>query len=516
MGFTTTWIKRPGYLGHFFALFCGAMLPFSFAPYHLWPLQVLSIAALFLSLKELTPKQALWRGWWYGLGVYASGVSWVYVSIHVFTNTPAPLAFTMTLLFVASLAWFFALMAFSFQKWFSKHRFTVLSFAAIWLLFEWSRSWMLGGFPWLYLGDGHISTWLAGFAPVFGVYSIGFIIVLSAGLLLNWQWKTRLKSGVALLISPWLIGFGFSQISWTGVTENGEINVVAIQGNIPQDRKWLPSEIYPTLEKYRVASEAHREANLILWPETAITVLHHQVQEYLEYLDDEGKQHDTSIITGIPYQQGTKEDYPGAYHNSVIALGSASGLYHKQKLVPFGEFMPIPDSWHGLLSFFNIPMNDFRPGKTHQAQLQVSSQTLQYGIAPYICYDIVYPDHVASYAKDAGILITISNDAWFGHSIGPLQHFDIARMRALENGRYLLRSTNTGITALVDHKGQVVNQLPQFEYGVLEAKAQIMEGNTPFNIWGSWPMLVLSVLSLLLIRLHASQYWPTRHSQHPS
>ena len=143
----------------------------------------------------------------------------------------------------------------------------------------------------------------------------------------------------------------------------------------------------------------------------------------------------------------------------------------------------------------------------------MASNNLTYDIAPFICYDIVYPDHVARFAKDTGLLITISNDAWFGHSIGPLQHFAIARMRALENGRYLLRSTNTGITALIDHKGQVVERVPQFEYAVLNAQAHVMTGNTPFNIWGSWPILIVIWLGLLIISLRQSRFWPRNSSQ---
>ncbi len=516
MGFDTAWMKRPGYLGHFFALIIGALLPFSFAPYDFWPVQILSIALLYLSLKSLTPKQALWRGWWYGLGVFASGVSWVYVSIHVYSHTAAPLAFLMTLLFVAGLGWFFALMTYSYQKWFSAHALPYLSFAVVWVLFEWLRSWLLGGFPWLFLGDAHIDTPLSGFAPVLGVYSIGLIMALSATILVDWSWKTQYKSGLALLLSPWLLGLLLSQINWTQPAEGGEIDVVAIQGNISQERKWLPEEIYPTLEKYRVASEQHWDADLILWPETAITVLHHQAKEYLKYLNTEGKKHSTSVITGLPYQQNQTEASPGAYHNSILALGESSGLYHKQKLVPFGEYVPIPQSWRGLLRFFNIPMSDFLAGRNDQDPIHVSTAALDYDIAPFICYDIVYPDHVASYAKDTGLLITISNDAWFGHSIGPLQHFAIARMRALENGRYLLRSTNTGITALINDKGQVVARLPQFEYGELTAKATVMTGNTPFNLWSSWPVLIMCWAGLFLIRLRSTRYWPLKTNQNPS
>lgn len=507
-----SWIKAlingPGFPGHFFALACGALLPFSFEPFSLWPLQFASVALFYFSLKGLSSKQAMWRGWWFGLGTYAAGVSWVYVSIHFYSHTPAPLAILMTLFFVAGLAWFFALLALGYQKFFSKLSRPYLSFAALWMMFEWLRSWLLTGFPWLFLGDAHVDTWLKGFVPIFGVYSVSFIVVLMAAYTIDHlgafkALKTHWKKTASVLLLPWFIGLVLNQVQWTSVAENGDIKLVAIQGNIPQERKWLPEEIYPTLEKYRSASEENWDANLILWPETAITVLHHQAKEYIKFLDEEGAKHNTALITGIPYQQSQEEAYPGAYHNTVIALGEGSGMYHKRKLVPFGEYMPFPESWRPLLSFFNIPMSQFREGDASQALLHVQNEEHDYIVAPFICYDIVYPDFVAEQARDSGLMITISNDAWFGASIGPQQHLGIARMRALENGRYLLRSTNTGITALIDHKGIVVEEIPQFEYGVLKAKGQIRTGNTPFNIWGSWPMLLLASLILVaLLFLH--------------
>ncbi len=497
-------INRPGFPGHFFALLCGAILPFSFAPYDLWPLQLISVGLLFLSLKSLTPKQAMWRGWWFGLGTYAAGVSWVYVSIHIYSHTPAIPAFFMTLFFVAGLAWFFAAMTYCYQKFFAHFTLSFLSFACIWLIFEWSRSWFLTGFPWLFLGDAHINSPLKGFAPLIGVYGIGFLVVLSAAFIFDSAWQKQWKKNLTLLAMPWILGGLLSLMSWTQPVENGDINVVAIQGNIPQERKWLPEEIYPTLEKYRSASEKNWQADLILWPETAITVLHHQAQEYLKFLDEEGQKNSSVLITGIPYQQGQQEAFPGAYHNSILALGQGSGLYHKQRLVPFGEYMPLPQSWRPLLDFFNIPMSEFQPGSATQKKLSANTRGIDYTIAPFICYDIAYPDFVATLARDTGFMVTISNDAWFGTSIGPKQHLGLARMRSLENGRYQLRSTNTGITALIDDKGNIVDKLPQFEYGVLNTQAKIMKGNTPFNIWGSWPVLLLSFGVLVFIRIKKS------------
>jgi apolipoprotein N-acyltransferase len=504
-------IQRPGLLGHFFALVCGALIPFSFEPYNLWPLQIVAISLFYFSIKDLSSRQAMWRGWWLGLGLFASGVSWVYVSIHDFSNTPAPLAALMTLLFVMGLAWFFAFMTMFYQYFFADKKLTYLSFAAVWILFEWSRSWFLSGFPWLFLGDAHINSSLKGFAPVFGVYSIGFIITLMSAYIVDaynkaissnsgsHNFKNIMKNVAPILLAPWVVGAFLSIFEWT--EKQADVQVVAIQGNIPQERKWLPEEIYPTLEKYRSASEKNWDADVILWPETAITVLHHQAKEYMKYLNDEGKKTNTALITGIPYQQGKAEAKPGRYHNSIVGLGDASGLYHKNKLVPFGEYMPLPDSWRPLLSFFNIPMSQFVGGQLQQDPIVVNAENLQYNIAPFVCYDVVYPDYVAAQSKDSGMIITISNDAWFGLSNGPLQHLGIVKMRAVENGRYILRSTNTGVTALIDNRGQVVDQLPQMEFGVLRAKAEIRTGNTPFNIWGSWPILLFCFVLLTVITL---------------
>lgn len=508
-------LQRPGLLGHFFALVCGALIPFSLEPYNLWPLQIVAISMFYYSLKHLSAKSALWRGWWFGLGVFASGVSWVYVSIHVYSNTPAPLAFLLTLLFVMGLAWFFALMTGLYQRFFSKKPIPFISFAAIWMVFEWIRSWFLAGFPWLFLGDAHVHSSLKGFAPVFGVYSIGFLIALMSAFIIDFNWKhlpqqskqasltTFTKRAGSILLLPWLLGFALSCFDWT--EKQADIKVVAIQGNIPQERKWLSQEIYPTLEKYRSASEKNWGADIILWPETAITVLHHQASEYMKYLDEQGKDNNAALITGIPYQQGKDEPHPGQFHNSIIGLGEASGLYHKQKLVPFGEYMPFPESWRGLLSFFNIPMSQFEAGSGRQSNLKVTTEYMDYSVAPFICYDVVYPDFVAQQAKNSGMIVTISNDAWFGLSNGPLQHLGIVKMRALENGRYALRSTNTGVTALIDHKGNIVERLPQMEFGVLQGDAQIRSGNTPFNIWGSWPILLLSFGLLILSLVKAKK-----------
>jgi apolipoprotein N-acyltransferase len=174
------------------------------------------------------------------------------------------------------------------------------------------------------------------------------------------------------------------------------------------------------------------------------------------------------------------------------------GLYHKQKLVPFGEYIPLEQAIRGLLPFFDLPMSSFKQGDKKQALLKVEKDEKLFLIAPFICYEIVYPEFVADMAKNSDLLITISNDAWFGDSLGPKQHMAIAQMRALETQRYLLRSTNTGITALVNHKGEIVKQLPTKQRATLTALAQTRQGSTPFMQFGLWPLFIITILILLL------------------
>lgn len=479
-------ITRPGFPGHFFALLAGALFPLGFAPWYFWPASLLSLVALFVSIQHLPARSALWRGWFFGLGVYAVGVSWVYISIHVHSFTPAPLAILMTFIFVAAIAWFFAGFTWLFRKLGKRQQ--ALSFALCFSFFEWLRSWLLTGFPWLFLGDTFIDTPLRGFAPLTGVFLLGFIACFSTVYLLQSLRQKQFKRA-SLVLVPWIAGLALQQIHWTQA--GLPLEVAAVQGNIDQDQKWQAEQLFPTLETYRKATEINSDVDLILWPETAITVLPQQAEEYLQYLDDYAKKTDTTLITGIPYQQGGDEPMPGAFHNSILALGNGSGIYHKQKLVPFGEYVPFANQLRGLLNLFDIPMSEFSPGRNDQPLLQARLGETNFQIAPFICYEIVYPALVAQMSRNAGLMLTISNDAWFGDSIGPQQHFGSVRMRAVENGRYILRGTNTGITALIGPDGKVVEHIAQFKYGVLRAEAALMTGTTPYQLWGNWPFILL-------------------------
>ncbi|MFT4763716.1 MAG: apolipoprotein N-acyltransferase [Oleispira sp.] len=483
------------------ALFSGLIFPFAIAPFFLWPIVIVSLMGLLFSLHNSSAKEAAIRTWFFGLGKFSVGVSWIYVSMHDHGGTPAILAILMVGLFAAFLATFPALFLYFFQRFYnqytSKPIISMLAFAALWFAYEWFRSWFMTGFPWLFAGDAQLHTWLNGWAPILSVYGLSFFTALTAAAI-YYSLRNKQANYLAFLI-VWPIGFLLQSISWTEVTN--DLTVSAVQGNIAQEVKWLPEQRSPTINAYLEQTRQHWDSDLVLWPETAVTVLKDQFQTYLDTINQEAINNKTTLITGIPFRY-TQGPFQGEFHNSILAIGMGEGLYHKQKLVPFGEYIPLEQVIRGLLPFFDLPMSSFKQGDKNQALLKVEKDEQLFLIAPFICYEIVYPEFVADMAKESDMLITISNDAWFGDSLGPKQHMAIAQMRALETQRYLLRSTNTGITALVNHKGKIVKQLPTQQRATLTAIAQTRQGSTPFMMFGLWPLFILTILIFVMGYYH--------------
>jgi apolipoprotein N-acyltransferase len=220
---------------------------------------------------------------------------------------------------------------------------------------------------------------------------------------------------------------------------------------------------------------------LIVWPEAAVPATAQRVASFLSAMNDRAAASGSALVTGIP----TRDNQ--GFHNSVLALGSASGQYDKTRLVPFGEYVPLQGLLRGAIAFFDLPMSNFSLGARYQPPLQVGERRL----AVAICYEVVYPDLVARITADASMLLTVSNDAWFGDSLALPQHLQMAQMRAAENAKPLLRATNNGLTAIVDHRGRMVDSIAPFERGELTADIQPRSGRTPFSRWGSWPSIAL-------------------------
>lgn len=478
------------------ALVAGLLYPLGFAPLGLWPLTLLSIACLLQLLPGRSSGESFRVGWWYGFGSYAAGVSWVYVSIHFYGHTPLALAILMTGLFAAGLALLPALMCQCYQR-IHKHRWAWALFPSLWILFDWIKTWLLSGFPWLFPGYALIDTPIQYLAPITGIFGVSWAGVFSAAVLASYwrQWR-RCAVAVIALASGWAACHWLGQIPWTQPIKAQPVQVAMVQGNIPQEQKWDPSERENILATYVEASELLWGADLIIWPEAAFPVFYQDAETLISQLDARGKASDTAFVSGAPYWQYREGQFD--YFNTVFASGTGSGFYHKQVLVPFGEYVPLEGMIRGLLPFFDLPMSSFTPGAPDQPPLVVGNQTL----APFICYEIVYPELVRRLGANADLMLTISNDAWFGRSWGPHQHFEIARMRALELGKYLLRGTNTGITAIINPDGDVISRLPQFEVGILRGTVYPMTGHTPFSQLGSWPVLLLC-LAVILSRIAA-------------
>lgn len=477
------------YLGHLLALLAGGLITLSFAPFNLWPLSFLAPLAFWLLLKNLTSKQALIRGWFFGLGVFGSGASWVYVSIHEHSGTPAFIAVTLTWAFVASLACLFALQAGLWQRWLSKTH-ALISWPALWVLMEALRSWLFTGFPWLLLGTAHLNTPFSGWAPVLGVYGLSGISVL-VGMLIFYLLRPKAKHWqrgliLSLLIALPLAGIYLTDKQWTQAY--GEpITLGMVQGNVAQEDKWNPAKQREIISNYLQLSHQLGEVDLLLWPETALPLTPLSAQPILdEAVKNAGE--NASLITGLISLVPNKNNY----YNSLVTAGEATGDYHKVKLVPFGEYLPFEQQLRGLIDFFDLPMSSFISGEEHPASLQAAATQ----VAPLICYEVAYPDFTAKQALNTHWLLTVSNDAWFGTSIGPLQHFEMARFRALETGRPMARVTNNGITAIIDHQGQVLDQLPQFVTASLKGNLQPREGATPFMLTGSLPLWIFCLLLL--------------------
>lgn len=505
--------SRQSWLIPLLLLIAGGLFPLALAPLLWWPVGLASIAIFVIALWHAeSVKQAFWRAWLFGFGKFATGVSWIYVSMHDYGGTSAILSCFLIGLFAAFLALIPAAWFALRQAFFSSPLLSWLTIPVFWFLHEWFRSWFLTGFPWLFAGDAHLFTWLAGWAPVIGSYGLSVIVLLSVTALYHYYLHRRYAYLAVLLL--WPLGFGLQHIEWTHKT--GELTVSAVQGNVPQDKKWLPEMINPTLNKYFEQTRQHWDSDLIVWPETAVTILLQKFQPYLDAFAAEAQQHHTTLITGVPFRYGPGSPLAGEYHNSVVAAGSGEGIYHKQQLVPFGEFVPFEKYIRGLIPFFNLEMSSFLHGEPDQALLKVGKhqdgKEELFLIAPYICYEIAYPQLVSRMARQADFLITVSNDAWFGDSLGPKQHMALAQMRALETQRYLLRATNTGITALVNEHGAIIEQLPTLTLGSLTGVADMRQGQTPYMQWGLWPLYLFSLIILLVARYRHRHLQPANNT----
>jgi apolipoprotein N-acyltransferase len=484
------WLRAHPRGARLLALAAGASLATAFAPLDLYPLGLLAPALLLhLWLSAARPAQAAWIGFFFGLGLFGAGVSWVYVSLSVFGGMPAPVAVAATAGFCAYLALFPAAVgAVQCRIPCSVTLRALIVIPAVWTLSELARGALFTGFPWLALGYAASDTPLAGFAPLAGVYGVSFTLMLCAGLVhAGIEGRHRARCVAALLVVLGA-GAGLRAVDWTSPV-GPPLDASLLQGNIAQDLKFDPSRFVRTLQTYEDLA-AGSSARLIVFPETALPRFLDRIDPaYLGRLEAIARRNDGDLLLGVPYRAAS-----GAYFNAVVSLGTSQRqLYAKQHLVPFGEFIPPGFAW--VPSVLQIPMSDFSRGAATQAPMQVAGQK----VAVNICYEDAYGAELLPQAGQATLLANLSNVAWFGDSLAPAQHLQIARLRAIETGRALLTATNTGITAAIDRDGRVISRLPQFTEGRLDVRVQGYTGLTPYARWADWPALLVSAALIALV-----------------
>jgi apolipoprotein N-acyltransferase len=356
----------------------------------------------------------------------------------------------------------------------------------LWVLLEWMRGWALSGFPWLSLGYAMTDSPLKGWAPVFGVYGVSWAaasIAVSLNVLLMpavpaARRMIALAVLAMLIVTPALLG----RYDWTRKT-GLPLPIAAVQGAVPQGQKWQPKSLDATLSRYSDLTAQAWGARLIVWPEAALPFLAGDIQDYLQNLQQQGRAHHADFAIGlVTFRKETKK-----FYNGLLVLNDAGqSWYYKRHLVPFGEYFPVPAFVRSWMRLMSLPYDDISAGGDDQPVLSAAGQKL--GLT--ICYEDAFGSQQLKSLREATLLVNVTNNAWYGDSTAPHQHLQIARMRALEAGRYLIRAANDGITAVIGPHGEIVARLPQFQPAVLRAEVQPMTGLTPYARFGNYPVVI--------------------------
>ncbi|MGH8252146.1 MAG: apolipoprotein N-acyltransferase [Steroidobacteraceae bacterium] len=470
----------------------GAATTFAFAPYGIYPLAILGPALLFLLWEYASPREAARAGFFFGAALFGAGTWWIYTAIHEFGGAPVWLAGFLLLALLAIKGAYYALLGWLMVRVArdpSAPRLLLL-FPAGWALLEWLRGWLFTGFPWLQLGYAHSDSPLAALAPLAGIHLVTFANAVTAGalvVLLRGTPRARIAA-LMLVVLFWGGGFAFAGREWTRAS--GEPMAIALlQGAIPQDEKWQAENRAETLRRYRGLNREALGARIIVWPESAIPLLAHDAEVYLESIRRESRARGSDVMIGL-----LRFDFDTAeIRNGLYAMSAAGdGWYFKRRLVPFGEFFPVPENVRRWMRLMTLPYYDMTPGADRQPPLAAGGERLQ----ATICYEDAYGSDQLATLAGATLLVNVTNNAWFGDSAAPHQQLQMARFRAREAGRWLMRATSNGITAVIAPDGRVTARIPQFEPDVLKSTVQPRTGLTPYARIGNWP--VLSACGLLL------------------
>jgi apolipoprotein N-acyltransferase len=486
------------------SFFLGLSLVFAYAPFSQWWIMFVVLPLFFNSINNSDVKKATKQGFIFALGWFSSGISWVHVSIDTFGGLPLVFSLLLMLLLCCYLALYPALACYLSSRFAQNRQFSLWLLPPFWMISEYLRTNVLTGFPWLSIGYSQIDGPLSNFAPLIGEVGISALLLIISIALINIVKSFYRKSHLLLLFIIAIITYSLSNVVWVNPTQD-RVTTALVQGNVEQSMKWQPEKEWPTMLKYLDHTRKNYDADIFIWPESAITALEPTAQDFLVMADKSAALNNSAIITGIlNYKFESK-----VYFNSLVVLGQKestdnkghyrydhSNRYYKNHLLPIGEFVPFGDLLRKIAPIFNLQYSSFTRGDYIQPNLVAKGHHL----LPLICFEIAFPEQLAAnFTDDTNILLTVSNDSWFGNSHGPHQHLEIARMRALEFGRPLLRATNNGVTAIVDHQGNIQAKLPQFTEAVLKAEIRLVEGKTFYSQYWQLIHWILPFFLLFII-----------------
>jgi len=476
----------------FYPALLGCFAVLGYAPFYLYPATILALAGLFhLWNRAADAKRMALQGFAFGLGLFGTGISWLYISLHDFGGMPMLPAALATAAFCAFLALFPAVAGYLAAR-FSSHT-RIWLFPATWVLIEWVRGWIFTGFPWLTAGYSQVPySPLAGFAPVVGIYGVSLLTATCAALVAaTLSGRLRKKSLTWALLGFWVGGSAVSHVEWS-TPQGAPVSFSLLQGNIAQDLKWREDELQHTLQTYRKMVMASH-ARLIVLPEMAFPLLIENLPPgYLDDLARHARDNGSDALVGVP--EAERSNGETRYYNSMLSYGSApQQTYRKSHLVPFGEFIPFKPLIGWIYrELLHIPLADLAAGETGQVPMRLAGQRVAFNI----CYEDVFGEEIIRQLPEATLLINVSNDAWYGRSLAAHQHLQMSQARALETARMVLRATNTGATALIDRDGRLLSQLPHFTLAALDGTAQGYSGATPYVRWGNMPVVAVVLLIL--------------------
>ncbi|MBT8094004.1 MAG: apolipoprotein N-acyltransferase [Gammaproteobacteria bacterium] len=483
-------------LSRLIAFVLGAATTLAFAPFGLSLLAPLLILPLLLVSLSASPRDAAAHAFWYGFGLFLTGTYWIYISVHVFGNAALWIALLLMVGLALIMAAFVSLAGWLMSRLAGGEAWYLLPVApAAWVLVEWLRGWVLTGFPWMAFGYGQIDTAYAGWAPVLGVYGVSFMVVFSMSALIATAMASSPRGrilGAACVVLPWLVGVLLTFVAWTEPT-GSPLRVSILQAGVSQDQKWDREHLLPIMQYYQGMTLSVPDSDIVLWPEVAIPALDDQVEPFLARVESDARRNGQTVLLGI-LERSVGRDVDGRIFNSVLLLGTAQRQrYRKRHLVPFGEYFPVPPSVRNWMKMQNLPHSDLAKGDDLQPLLVAANGT-RFGVA--ICYEDAYGAEQLYALPEAGMLINVSNDGWFGDSIAPHQHLEIARMRSLEFGRPAVRSTNTGISAFIGADGALLEVGKQHEAELMTRNIRAWRGATPYVTLGNWPIIWLCIVTL--------------------